>query len=75
MCMAVAVFLGFSQGWSKLNLTLLGCFLVTGGLRLLIVWFGNRALNRVRAMPPEKRQAFLKRLNHGDREAMERRLQ
>lgn len=73
--MFVAVFLGFFQGWSKLNLTLLGCFLVTGALRLLIIWFGKRTLNRVRAMPPEKREAFLNGLNHGEREAMERRLQ
>lgn len=73
--MMVAVYLGFYQGWSRLNLTLLACFLLTGGLRLLIIWAGARSLKRVRAMPPDEREAFLNRLDHGDREAMERKLQ
>jgi hypothetical protein len=73
--MFVAVFLGFYQGWSKLNFILLGCFLFTGRLRLLIPLFGNQAVKRVRAMDPDERAEFLNRLTDQEREAMEKQLQ
>lgn len=74
VCMFVAVFLGFYQGWSKLNFILLSCFLVTGGLRLLIPLFANQQLKQVRAMAPDEREEFLNRLTDADREGLERKL-
>ena len=75
VCMFVAVFLGFYQGWSKLNVILLSCFLVTGGVRLLIPWFENQGLNRVQAMATDEREEFLNRLPAAKREELERKLQ
>lgn len=75
VCTFIAIFLGFSQGWSKLNFALLACFLFTGGLRLLIIKFESQTLRRVRAMEPDERAEYLNCMNDRQREDMKKKLE